>query len=71
MIHPLPKLPFLVLYTAPDAEGVESTLRVLLDSSATEFVPKEAVTYTGRGIVEMFKRITSKHERVSGDVLFM
>jgi hypothetical protein len=71
VIHPLPKVPFLVLYTAPDEEGFGSSLRILLDSSATAFVPKEAITYIGRGIVEMFKKIASKHEHVTEDVLFM
>ncbi len=61
IIHPLPKVPFLVLYTEPD-EDFPSSLRILLDSSVTTYIPKEAITYTGRGIVEMFKRIISKHD---------
>ena len=71
VIHPLPKVPFLVLYTGPEEEGIDSRLRILLDSSATGFVPKEALTYMGRGIVEMFKKIASRHEHVTEDVLFM
>jgi len=64
IIHPLPRVPFLVLYTRPD-EDFASGLRILLDSSIDSYIPKEAITYTGRGIVEMFKRITSKHDNVS------
>lgn len=71
VIHPLPKVPFLVLYTGAHEEGFDSRLRILLDSTATTFVPKEAITYIGRGIVEMFKKIASKHEHVTEDVLFM
>ncbi|KKK81044.1 hypothetical protein LCGC14_2817430 [marine sediment metagenome] len=61
IIHPLPKVPFLVLYTEAE-DDFPSSLRVLLDSSVTTYIPKEAITYTGRGIVEMFKRIISKHQ---------
>ncbi len=71
IIHPLPKVPFLVLYTKAEDE-FPSTLRVLLDSSVTTYIPKEAITYTGRGIVDMFKRIVFKHEDgVSQDILSM
>ncbi|MCK4910174.1 MAG: DUF3786 domain-containing protein [Thermodesulfovibrionales bacterium] len=70
VIHPLPKVPFLVLYTRPD-EDFPSSLRILLDSSVTTYIPKEAITYTCRGIVEMFKRIVSKHQTVTQDLLSM
>ena len=71
IIHPLPKVPFLVLYTEAE-DDFPSSLRILLDSSVTTYIPKEAITYTGRGIVEMFKKIVSKHEDgVSQDLLFM
>lgn len=68
IIHPLPKVPFLVLYTRPE-DGFESSLRVLLDADITTYLPKEAVTYIGRGIVEMFKKIVSKHEDCTQDLL--
>ncbi len=71
IIHPLPKVPFLVLYTLAE-DDFPSSLRVLLDSSVTTYIPKEAITYTGRGIVEMFKKIISKHQNdVTQDLLFM
>ncbi len=71
IIHPLPKVPFLVLYTKAE-DDFPSSLRVLLDSSVTTYIPKEAITYTGRGIVEMFKKIVSKHQDdVTQDLLFM
>jgi hypothetical protein len=69
--YPLPKVPFLFLYTKQEG-SFESRFKILLDSSVVTYVPKEAVTYMGRGIVEMFKRIVSKHQdHVSSEILFL
>lgn len=70
VINPLPKVPFLLLYTPPEDE-FPSTFKVLLDSSVTTYIPKEAITYIGRGIVEMVKKILSKHQKVTEEILFM
>lgn len=70
ILHPLPKVPFLILYTR--AEGsLESKLMILLDSSITSYLPKEMITGIGRGIVEMFKKIVSRHQRVTDKLMFM
>lgn len=70
VIHPLPKVPFLVLYTRPE-EDQESRLKILLDSSVLTYIPIETITYIGRGIVEMFKKIVSKHQDTTEDLMFM
>jgi hypothetical protein len=70
ILHPLPRVPFLLLYTRPEGE-MPSHLRILLDASVTSFIPKEALTGIGRGIVEMFKKIVSHHRDCTPDLLFM
>jgi hypothetical protein len=68
VIYPLPKVPFLLLYTRAE-EGFESRMKILLDSGVINYIPKESLTYISRGIVEMFKKILSKHEMVSQTIL--
>lgn len=63
IIYPLPKLPFLILYWRPE-EQFESKLRLLLDSTADKYLDVEFIIALGRGIVEMFKRILSRHEEL-------
>jgi hypothetical protein len=74
VLHPLPKVPFLLLYTRPEpelGEDMPSSLRVLVDASVTTYMPKEAIIYIGRGIVEMLKKILSRHRECTKDLLAM
>jgi hypothetical protein len=63
IIYPLPKLPFLILYWRPE-DQFESKLKLLLDSTADTYLDIEFIIALGRGIVEMFKRILSRHEEL-------
>lgn len=68
VIHPLPRVPMLVLYTAPE-EGAGSTLRLLLDRSADTYLDAEFIIFLGRGLVEMFKKIIANHEYYSSRLM--
>jgi hypothetical protein len=63
VLHPLPKVPFLILYWRPE-EQFESKLKILFDSTADTFLDIDAIYILGRGMVEMFKNIISRHEEV-------
>jgi hypothetical protein len=63
LIHPLPKVPFLILYWKPE-EHFQSKLKVLLDSSADAYLDAHSIYVLTRGIVEMFKQILSRHEEL-------
>lgn len=63
VIHPLPKLPFLILYWEPE-DQFESKLKLLLDSTADQYLDIEFIIALGRGLVEMIKRILSKHDEL-------
>ncbi len=63
ILYPLPKLPFLILYWHPEGQ-FESKLKLLLDSTADRYLDIEFIIALGRGIVEMFKKILSRHEEV-------
>ncbi len=68
VIYPLPKLPFLILYWKPDNQ-FESKLRLLMDSTADKYLDIEFIIGLGRGIVEMLKKILSKHEELMPTLL--
>jgi hypothetical protein len=68
IIHPLPKVPFLILYWKPE-EQFESKLKVLLDSTSDSYLDAHSIYVLGRGIVEMFKKILSKHEEILPKIL--
>lgn len=63
IINPLPKVPFLILYSKAE-ERFESNLKILFDRSADTFLDSHSIYVLGRGIVEMFKRIMSNHEEM-------
>jgi len=63
IIYPLPKVPFLILYWRPDGQ-FGSKLKLLLDSTADSYLDIEFIISLGRGMVEMFKKIISKHEEI-------
>jgi len=68
VIHPLPKVPFLILYWRPDGQ-FDSKLRLLMDSTADQYLDIEFIISLGRGLVEMFKKILSKHEELMPGLL--
>jgi hypothetical protein len=68
VIHPLPKVPFLVLYWRPD-DQFDSKLKLLLDSTADRYLDIEFIIALGRGLVEMFKKILSRHEELMPTLL--
>jgi hypothetical protein len=61
IIYPLPRVPFLILYWSPD-EDYGSTVKILFDSTADEYLDVESLIFLGEGLVKMFKRIMSRHE---------
>lgn len=63
LIHPLPKVPFLILYWKPE-EHFEAKLKILFDSAADTYLDAHSIYVLGRGIVEMFKKILSRHEEL-------
>ncbi|MEN8263179.1 MAG: DUF3786 domain-containing protein [Nitrospirota bacterium] len=63
IIHPLPKVPFLILYWKPEGH-FGAKLKVLLDSSADSYLDAHSIYVLARGIVEMFKRILSHHDEL-------
>ncbi len=63
VIHPLPRVPFLILYWRPE-DQFESKLRILLDSSTSRYLDSHSVYVLARGMVEMFKKIISRHEEL-------
>ncbi len=63
VIHPLPRVPFLLLYWKPEGHFA-SSLRVLFDSTADTYLDAHSIYVLGRGIVEMFKRILSRHDEL-------
>ncbi len=62
IIHPLPKLPFLINYWGPE-EGFDSKLNILFDRSAQDTINMESIYLLGRGLVEMFRQLIPKHSK--------
>lgn len=62
VIHPLPKVPFLINYWEPE-EDFQSKLNILFDSSTPDNLNIESVYLLGRGLVEMFRVLIIQHSR--------
>ena len=62
VIHPLPKLPFLINYWMPE-DDFESKLNILFDRSAEVNINIESIYLLGRGLVEMFRALIVKHSK--------
>jgi hypothetical protein len=62
VIHPLPKVPFLINYWAPEEE-IDSKLNILFDRSAGVNSSPESLYLLGRGMVEMFRQLIVRHNR--------
>jgi hypothetical protein len=60
IIYPLPKVPFLILYWKADVD-YSSSLNILMDRTADEYLDVESIIFLGEGLVEMFRRIITKH----------
>ncbi len=54
IVYPLPKIPFLVLLWSAQ-ENFEPACKVLLDSTATEYLDIEALLYLGQAMVRAIK----------------
>jgi hypothetical protein len=61
-IRPLPRVPFLINYWAPE-EGIDSKLNILFDRSAERNIDPGSIYYLGRGLVEMFRQLIIRHSR--------
>ena len=57
IIHPLPKIPFLVLLW-PGDEEFDSDCRILFDSTVTAYIDVEALLYLGMAVV---RRLAATH----------
>ena len=62
IIRPLPKVPFLFNYWAPE-EGIDSKLNILFDRSAEKNIDPGSIYYLGRGLVEMFRHLIVRHSK--------
>ncbi len=60
LLLPLPKIPFLFTYQAPDHEFPEG-FAVYLDRTAEDNLDPESLFRLGRGLAEMFRRIACRH----------
>ncbi len=62
IMHPLPKVPFLIRYWNPE-DDFESDLKLFFDESTDSNLTVEAIYLLTRGIVEMFKLIMLRHSK--------
>lgn len=62
LLRPLPKVPFLINYWAPE-EGIDSQLNILFDRSASRNIDPGSLYYLARGLVEMFRQLIIRHSR--------
>jgi hypothetical protein len=64
IIYPFPKVPFLIMYWKAEEQSdipSESKLKILFDKSTDYFLNNEIIYVLGRGLVEMFTKISAKH----------
>ncbi len=60
VLHPLPRVPILICYWKPE-DGLESSLNVFFDSTATDNLNIESIYSLGTGLVTMFEKISLRH----------
>lgn len=60
VLHPLPKLPILICYWEPE-DGMESSLNLFFDSTATDHLHIESIYALVTGLVIMFEKIALRH----------
>ncbi|MGW8273162.1 MAG: DUF3786 domain-containing protein [Thermodesulfovibrionales bacterium] len=56
ILHPLPKIPFLILYWPQDSE-FDSELKILFDRSADRFLDVEALVFLGEGLIATIRAV--------------
>lgn len=59
-LHPLPRLPILICYWKPD-DGLESFLKVLVDSTVEDNLNIESVFILCVGLMRMFAKVAESH----------
>lgn len=62
VLWPLPKLPLLIRYWPPE-DGLESTLNLCFDPTATDNLPIESIYTLGVGLVTMLEKIALTHDK--------
>lgn len=62
ILRPLPKLPLLIRYWPPE-DGMESTLNLCFDATATDNLPMESIYTLGVGLVTMLEKIALTHDK--------
>ena len=60
VLHPLPKLPMLICYWKPE-DGLESSLNLFFDKTASDNINVESVYSLGTGLVTMFEKVAKRH----------
>lgn len=60
ILHPLPKIPMLICYWAPEDE-LSSQLSLFFDESAEDFIDLNSINSLGSGFVTMLEKLTLRH----------
>jgi hypothetical protein len=60
VLFPLPRIPVLICYWEPE-EGMESSLHLFFDATATDHLSVEWIHSLCAGLVAMFEKIARKH----------
>ena len=60
VLYPLPRIPVLICYWEPE-EGMESSLHIFFDATATDHLSVEWIHSLCAGLVAMFEKIALKH----------
>jgi hypothetical protein len=60
VLYPLPRIPLLVCYWGPE-EGMESSLHLFFDATATDHLSAEWIHGLCAGLVAMFEKIALRH----------
>jgi len=60
VLHPLPKVPFMICYWRPD-EGMDSSLNVFFDKTADDNLDIDSVFSLGVGFAQMIGKLSLRH----------
>ena len=60
VLYPLPLVPMLICYWKPE-DGLDSSLNVFFDSTASDNLNVESIYSLGTGLVTMFEKIALRH----------
>jgi len=61
VLYPLPRVPLLICYWKPDAEGMESSFHLFFDETAADNLHIESLYTLIAGFVRMFEKIAGRH----------